>query len=252
MKSYRDFEYWIATRAVNISRLRKLDVLRAVVDSIPSSPEQGKSDWESGILTVITTFLEGRKPFGAIDETCFPWFEATWLDSIKEFEAYGIWHAGWEKGNLWSLEGEKRKHYLDACEHVRKWFLRREPLAPEKFPPAAGYLHARFLTENKADFTQTGTAELVKAKSKRWRDCGGKKPDEVAHQFVEAFYSNILPAIAGDDAAVRKVLQAFRLGAELDPMRIAVLVNCFEAALVAHFVHGDAVSDFEKKHGPVG
>jgi hypothetical protein len=236
----------IETLAYHIGQDRKLaDLTRQIEELerrrerihtvIPSNPEDEVEDWYNAMAYFAANVFFGRidLPY-QLSADSYGLLEQVHLDEVKRLKAYHLWK---EAGSV-VADADKDRHYLDGCEQIRQMLLNLKMKTP-----ALDFAHLRsFLTEKylTVDGGVGGPAVEDLQRTKAWRIWNstsrhGHHPQEqdweLAGQYIELLYGNLVDAIEGNPESVGEVLEA--LG---EPWRGYRVINCLEAAIAISFL----------------
>jgi len=246
-----EMEQWLATRAHHLSIVRKANTLLREADfieRIPSTTEEMNSDWRSANIDLAAAVLEGKINFARqIGSRSYYRLERQWLREVKQLSAYRIWE---NRGGPLHLDTREADYY-EACERIRLMLV--DPgikASKDDFEEPIAYIETHYLTAGKIDPNDNRTKKLIESKTKlAWNvedqiDVAANRV--VARKYVNAFYQNIIPAVADDDPeSVLGVLKAFQY-ARGSEVRF-LLVNCFEVALAIYFLNPEIIVEFWNK-----
>ena len=243
---------YLATRACNISRSRKLTQLFQRWEELNSSPEridreipskldEQKQDWYWATVCFASEVLDGRIGFAhRVGEDLYPTLEEVWLADVKQWNAYHVWAS---EGRHWQPDGGKWYYYKAAHRLHMAALTDTLKASSYSFRRVEQYIDQMYLANGKIDVNrEPGARKLIEAKAyRRWeyRDregLSGTASDDwrTARSYVGKFYDHIIPSIRGEEEDIRQVAQLLYSchedGTPCD------LVNCFEAALVIYYV----------------
>lgn len=257
MESALQFENLVPQLALHSSRLRQIGLLSVPdrLDAIPSTAEQMAADWQGAVAQYMKGVLTSSWKFSTHNENSLEKLSLAWLDDVKNLIAYTNWQSRSAGDGVWFHEENKANDFNQACQQISGWLLdKRFKQNKREFAVAKRYLQSRYLNEEKLSPGKDGLKTLTKRKAARIWDAVKNTDDHQnwigAEQYVQGFYSNIVPAVEDADVAcTERILNALqdRCGTN----HRSLVVSGLEAALAICFLDADVIRAFEKKNGRV-
>jgi hypothetical protein len=253
----REHAYYLGQGRMLRRLSEQLDYLQNHPDQIyttfPSSLEDEQRDLYQATVYYALDVLRGNKDLvRQFSKSSYCHLEYAWLDDVKQLSAY----LNWIESGGGSGENVSYNNYLKACNELNHMILNPTIKAiSNDFSPVKEYLQSRYITimdgRSDCDCERVHTKELIRRKAQRIWESTGKRDDrtiknwEIAQQFVNEYYTSIVPAIEKQDEAgrhcVHQVLNALQLGKQ-NGNRYHI-ANSFEAALIIYFLDAKKVQD---------
>ncbi len=228
------------------SRERKLDLLAdpAFLDSIPSSSNEMRHDWENACDLLTLQIAEGTIPFTLISSNAYYIMEGSWWKMVKQASAYLRWKV--------DCSQSEAQHYDNASRALRqRLFADQETGSLDVFEKVKSYITQKYLDDNGkvADATKCEAHALIESKAKKISETTGENRSLLnwfrAKVYVSMFYENIIGAVINKDVCkTAMVLRAFEFSKSQKNRYI--IINGFEALVAIYFLDKDIVKSILK------
>ena len=197
-------------------------------NAVNSSDAEMTSDWHHACVCWVDGLMTGRLKIESLQVDSFRLLDRVWIDDLKKHLAYCRWLDSHSDDDSAAF---RENHYFNACQTLRDRLVNEAGKATKAARLVVlEYAKQRIVT---ADAKQA----LVDAKQKRLP--AGSPP--LAKAYVHTFYTNIVPAMSGDEAATIKVLEALRSGCGKS-LPTAEIADGFETLLAVCFLDAKIVA----------
>jgi hypothetical protein len=233
------WEPYVNSLAKNQSRERKLGLFKdpSFLDSIKSTDEEMRHDWDNACDIITLQIAEGIIDFPLIGTDSYYFLEGTWWKMVKQASAYLRWKADSAK--------TEAQYYDDASRSLRQRLFKDQKSGTfEEFEKVKNYITKKYLDEDGrfSDSIKRDAHALLANKAKKISETTGEERSVLnwhrAKVYASMYYENIIGAVIGQEKEKKektvKVLRAFEFSKS--PKNRYLIISGFEAIVAIYFL----------------
>jgi hypothetical protein len=255
---YDAIEDFVRRKADEISITRRLIKARVKAEEAYNewTLEEEKIDWAHAQLYFATDVLYGRGDewkqldpdfIGPGDlwryftHDTFLWLEKVLLRDVLRLRAYEIWVKD-KKRKITSVIKDMDEDYFKAVADFRSLLSddsTKKPVSDEARQMLIAFVQQRYFVDGGELYeAKEEVRNLIRATEHRMiqDDVNAFRARRLANNYIRMFYSNVVGALQGNGDCKKKLVGAFE-DSERSGEKTSI-INCFEAAILRHYVTG--------------